>query len=176
MNKLTLEQRITRLEKIIKNESYVGYDELLEAAQDAVDAVGTDYDDVVDEIYNTYGWEENVDYLKADLTKAILDAGGDEVSGEDLEDNVKFWFENNMSPYDIRSRKMWLKKISSLIARKDHSSIKECAADAGTTDLAAVANILSSIAQEYKQKYDEYMEYGWDDRSSGLRFAGAWRD
>ncbi len=178
MNRLTLEQRVAHLERLIKNEamSYVSYEELLEAATEAVESVGTDYQDVVDEIYNTYGWEEGEDYKPADLNRAILDAGGDSLSGEDLEDAVRFWFDNNASPSDIPSRKKWLQLMNKFVNKKRTPESVACMNDSGTNNLKEVMDVLSVVASEYLDRYNDYMNYGWEDHSGPYRFSGVWSD
>lgn len=85
--KLTLEQRIARLERLLKNEGQVAtfYPDPKvvrkaipkNAVYDAVEDLildGVEEDDIADRLLDDYGFELGVDYSKGGLNQAIISA------------------------------------------------------------------------------------------------------
>lgn len=121
--KLTLEQRIARLEKVLKNE------------EDAPDFMTPS---------ERNAWaKKNIDRIRANFRS------GGAPSSKSLERKVEEWFDDNMGPDMYDSKRAWMSDLRWMSKGSPNGSEADDCCDAvGCDDISAVTNILAKLAKD----------------------------
>lgn len=170
MRKLTLEQRIARLEKLLnKNSRSRKYESRIDDFYDAVDSLYEqgieDIDDMVEPLAKLgfkVTLDDDYDNKKVFSWMTLRDASANawakrtnlsKLDGEDepkdLESSVESWFDDNMGPDMYDSKRAWMSDLRYMSKGSPNGSEADDCCDAvGCNDIDKVTELLAKLAKD----------------------------
>ncbi len=159
--KLTLEQRITRLEKLLNNDNRSRkYESRTDDFYNAVDNLYeqgiTDSDDMVKPLAKL-GFRVPKEFSLAQLRNAVATAWHkrmkpskfDDDEPQDLESSVEDWFDDNMGPDMYDSKRAWMSDLKWMAKGAPNGSVADDCCDAvGCDDIDEVTKLLAKFAKD----------------------------
>ncbi len=165
MRKLTLEQRITRLEKLLnkRNRSHK-YESRIDDFYDAVDNLYergiTDSDDMVKPLAKLgfkvsldddgeFSWQSLKNAVATAWSKRTNLSKFDDDEPQDLESSVEDWFDDNMGPDMYDSKRAWTSDLRWMAkGAPNGSAAADCCDAVGCGDIDKVTKLLAKLAKD----------------------------
>ena len=173
--KMTLEARITRLEKLLNNDNRSRkYESRTDDFYDAVDNLYeqgiTDSDDMVKplaklgfKVPKEFSWGSLRNAANTAWNKRMKPSKFDDDEPQDLESSVEDWFDDNMGPDMYDSKRAWVSDLRQMAKGVPNGEAADDCCDAvGCDDIDEVTELLAKFAKDALDDINYNRAHGQD--------------